>query len=359
MGKIKEEIDEIFTNGMKNSISNPKESYTLGEEIFNLSNTINYELGIAKSYLLKAYSGQFLGIYDQSYEFANHALPIFIKYKDLKNQASAYNTLGFIYYYFDDHQKRLQVNLKSLAIRKKIKDHDGYMRSLNNTGDTYLKLKDYGNALNYFKDCLKHTQGNTRMLAVVNSNIAETNYYLNKFDLALNDVEESMKHCHSLDLTELIYYNLYIKSLIYNKLGNFSSAIIQLELAIDLLDKDEEPDEVNLRELYKEAAYAYEELKDYTNSLKYHKKYSILEKALQSRKQEKEIKSIEIKNEITSLQNKTTELSNLVEVRTKELEDALETEKSISFFTQELNNANTLHEILWKLVKSCISKFVT
>lgn len=356
MEEVKEEIDKIFTNGIKNSISNPKESYNLSEEIYNLSNKIKYEHGIAKSYLLKAYAGQFLGTYAQAYEFVNLALPIFIKYKDLKNQASAYNTLGFIYHYFEDHKNRLQVNLKSLAIRKKIKDYDGYMRSLNNTGDTYLKLHEYVNALNYFNDCLKYIQGNARMLAVVYSNIAETNFNLKKYDLALNYVEESMNHCESLDLSELIYYNLYIKSLIYNKLGNYNSAILQLEQAFDLLNNEEEPDEVNLRGLYSEAAYAYEELKDYTNSLNCLKKHFLLEKTIQNRKQEKEIKSIQFKNEITSLQNKSIELSKLVETRTKELEETLETERNISYFTQELNNANTLHEILWKLVKSCISK---
>ena len=356
MQEVKEEIDEIFTNGIKDSFSNPHESYKLGEKVFNLSSKINYEQGIAKSYLLKAYAGQFLGTYAQAYEFVNLALPIFIKYKDLKNQASAYNTLGFIYHYFEDHKNRLQVNLKSLAIRKKIKDNDGYMRSLNNTGDTYLNLQKYDKALSHFNDCLSYTKGNIRMLAVVNSNIAETNYYLKNFDLALNYVEESMKYCHRLDLSELIYYNLYIKSLVYNKLGNFSSTIIQLEQAIDLLDNDEEPDEINLKELYKEASYAYEKLNNYEHSLNCLKKHFLLEKTIQNRKQEKEIKSIQFENEITSLQNRSIELSKLVESRTKELEETLETERNISYFTQELNNTNSLHEILWKLVKSCISK---
>jgi len=352
----KEKIDEIFTDGMSNSISNPKEAYRIGEELFDLSSSIQYDHGIAKSYLLKAYSGQFLGFHSQAYAYLHLALPFFVKYKDLKNQASAYNALGFIYYYFEDHQKRLEVNLKSLAIRKKIKDIDGYMRSLNNTGDTYLKLHNYEDALKHFNDCLKYTNGNVRMLAIVNSNIAETNYCMKNFDLALTYVDESMEHCETLNLSELIYYNLYIKSLIYNKLSNFSSAIIQLEQAQNLFYHNNEGDEVDLKNLYKETAYAYEKLGDFENSLKYSKKHFLLEKTLQLRKQEKEIKSFQFQNEISTLQSEAARLSKIVESRTKELEDALETERNISYFTQELNNANTLHEILWKLVKSCISK---
>jgi len=352
----KEKIDKIFTNGMNNSISNPKEAYRIGEELFDLSSSIQYDHGIAKSYLLKAYSGQFLGFHSQAYAYLNLALPIFVKYQDLKNQASTYNALGFIYYYFEDHQKRLEVNLKSLTIRKKIKDYDGYMRSLNNTGDTYLKLHNYDDALKYFNDCLKYTNGNVRMLAVVNSNIAETNYNLKKFDLALNHLDESMEHCEKINLSELIYHNLYIKSLIYNKLSNYSSAIIQLEQAQNLFYHDDDRDEVDLRNLYKETAYAYEKLGDFENSLNYSKKHFSLEKTLQLRKQEKEIKSFQFKNEITTLQDEAERLSKIVESRTKELEETLETERNISYFTQELNNATTLHEILWKLVKSCISK---
>ena len=83
MKEIKEKIDGLFSNGMKNSIGNPKEAYILSEEIFNQSNKINYEHGIAKSYLLKAYAGQFLGTYTEAYEFVHLALPFFVKYKDI------------------------------------------------------------------------------------------------------------------------------------------------------------------------------------------------------------------------------------------------------------------------------------
>ena len=49
-------------------------------------------------------------------------LSSFIEFKDLKNLASAYNTLGFIYYYFDDHENRLEVNLKSLEMSRSLGD---------------------------------------------------------------------------------------------------------------------------------------------------------------------------------------------------------------------------------------------
>ena len=86
------------------------------------------------------------------------------------------------------------------------------------------------------------------------------------------------------------------------------------------------------------------------------KKHFNIDKLNQEKRNNKEIKNIQFRNEINHLQNKTSELELTIEERTKELEDALETEKNISFFTQELTNTNTLDEVLWKLVKSCISK---
>ena len=109
-------------------------------------------------------------------------------------------------------------------------------------------------------------------------------------------------------------------------------------------------------DLYKSTSYAYEQIGDHFNAMKCLKKHFNIDKLNQEKRNNKEIKSIQFRNEINHLQNKTSELELTIEERTKELEYALETEKNISFFTQELTNTNTLDEVLWKLVKSCISK---
>ena len=67
-------------------------------------------------------------------------LPIFKETKDYKNEAAAYNTLGFIYYYFDDHEDRLKVNLKSLKSEKNC-DTLGYARSSEQYGRHLSKTR--------------------------------------------------------------------------------------------------------------------------------------------------------------------------------------------------------------------------
>ncbi len=349
-------IDLAFEKGMAKAISDPEASYEIGVELLSNSLKNDDQLQVAKSYLLLAYSGQFIGYHAQSFEYVNLALPVLKEFEDFKNQASAYNTLGFIYYSFDDHENRLDVNLKSLEIRKTIKDTDGYMRSLNNTGDTYLKLGKYKEALELFNESLNLSLNNTRMLAVVKSNLSETYFFLEKYDLALETIEESITYTKKLALNDLLLYNLTIKSLVYNKLKDWKNSIKQLEYAIDLIKEPFNYEEKSLRELYKSASYAYEELGDYVQSLECLKKYFEIDKTIQNDKQKKEIKNILFKKEIASLQNRTTELKLTIDLKTKELKQALETEKHISYFTQELTDTNSLDEVLWKLVKSCISK---
>ncbi|MDO7614052.1 MAG: GAF domain-containing protein [Crocinitomicaceae bacterium] len=352
----KNRTDLKFTKGMGISISNSKESYEIGIELLSSCREQNDKHGMAKAYLLLAYSGQFLGFYAQSYEYVNLSIPLLIQCNDSKNLASAYNTLGFIYYYFDDHENRLEVNLKSLKISKAIGDEEGYLRSLNNTGDTYLKLGKHKEALKFFNKTLDSCAQDKRMMSIVLSNIAETNLFLKNYEKALDIADLSIKQATEIRLFDLIFHNLYIKSHVYNDLKKWNKSIDQLEFALEVLNGNEGTNEKDLIDLYKSSSIAFEESGQFTQSLKWLKKHFEIDKTIQDEKQKKEIKSIKFKKEITNLQNRTTELELTISERTQQLEQALETEKHVSYFTQELTNTNTIEEVLWKLVKSCISK---
>lgn len=352
----KSRLEIKFTKAMEISFSNSKKSYEIGVELLSSCREQNDKHGMAKAYLLLAYSGQFLGFYAQSYEYVNLSIPILIQFKDSKNLASAYNTLGFIYYYFDDHENRLEVNLKSLEISKSVGNEDGYLRSLNNTGDTYLKLGKYEEALKFFNQTLALCKKEKRMMSIVLSNIAETNLFLKNYEKALEIADLSIKHATEIKLFDLIIHNLFIKSHLYNDLKKWNKSIEQLEFGLKILNDNEGTNEKDLIDLYKSSAIAYEETGQFTQSLKLLKKHYEIDQTIKDEKQKKEIKSIKFKKEITNLQNRTTELELTISERTKQLEQALETEKHVSFFTQELTNTNTIEEVLWKLVKSCISK---
>ena len=154
--KIKE-LNKKFENGMVLALTEPEKTFNIGKSLKLQGEELNYELIIAKGYLLQSFSGFFLGVHELSFEYVNIALQIFIKFDDKKNQAAAYNTLGYIYNYFEDHESRLEINLKSLQLRKEVGDDIGYATSLNNTGDTYLSLNKLDEALDYFINSLENT----------------------------------------------------------------------------------------------------------------------------------------------------------------------------------------------------------
>ena len=81
--------------------------------------------------------------------------------------------------------------MKSLKIREKIEDTIGYARSLNNTGDTYLKLGNYEKALELFQKCNELNFKNKTLDVAISNNIADAHLNLKNHKLALVNVEIS------------------------------------------------------------------------------------------------------------------------------------------------------------------------
>ena len=91
--KTHQEINQLFEKSMDSAGSDPASSYAIAENLLSTCKQNNDLPGMAKSYLLLAYSGQFMG-YTQTFENVHLALPIFKESKDYKNEAASYNTLG-------------------------------------------------------------------------------------------------------------------------------------------------------------------------------------------------------------------------------------------------------------------------
>tara|TARA_B100001057_G_scaffold376489_2_gene381659 strand:+ start:7892 stop:10384 length:2493 start_codon:yes stop_codon:yes gene_type:complete len=347
------DLNEKFEEGMTKVTSNPEQSFKTGKLICKISDEFKLEHSMAKGHLLQAYSGFFLGIHDRAFESVNIALPIFIKYEDKKNQAASYNTLGFIYNYFDDHKKRLEVNLKSLKIRKDIGDEDGFMRSLNNTGDAYLWLGKNEEALKLFKQCLGVTKkSDKRMLSVVHSNIADSYYRMKQYPKAKKALELSNAFANEVSFESIISCNILILSRIHNQQDEFEKSI---ELITTFTRIEKEYIEEDIVELYKELAIAYENIDKAPESLNALKKHYKIKENIFKEKQKKDLKTLTFRKKINQLEDKTKTLESLVDIRTNELKVALESEKIIAFFSRELNDTLTLSDALWKIAENVIS----
>lgn len=348
------DLDEKFEEGMTNVVSDPEHSFEVGKLICKISDELQIEHSMAKGYLLQSYSGFFIGLHDRAFEYVNMALPIFIKYGDKKNQAASYNTLGFIYNYFDDHSKRLYVNLQSLKIRKEIGDEDGFMRSLNNTGDAYLSLGKNAEALTHFKKCLAIAKtSDQRMLSVVHSNIADSYYRMEQYTKAIKAIGFSNKFANEINFESILSCNVLILGRIYNKRNEFKKSI---ELITKFLDENTTYIAEDIVDVYKELATAYENIGGAQQSLIALKKHYKLKDEIFKDKQKKDLKSLTFRKTINDLEDKTKTLESLVNIRTNELKGALESEKIITFFSRELNDTLTLSDALWKIAENVIAK---
>lgn len=350
----KTEINKTFEESMLLVLSEPEKTFAIGKDIKLKAKMLNDELLLAKGHLLQSFSGFFLGVHEISFEYVNIALPIFIKFDDKKNQAAAYNTLGYIYNYFEDHESRLEINLKSLKIRKKIGDTVGYATSLNNTGDTYLSLNKIDKALEYFSKSLENTPlENVRQRAITIGNIAETYFKKKDFERSLSQLRLSNKLCEQIELHHIIIYNKILQAKIFNGQKKYKDSIILLNSFVKNVTEIEKSD---LAELYLELSISYEFIDDHEQSLKAIKKHFNYKEQIAKEKQEKDLKSLKFRKKINQLEDKTKNLESLVDIRTSELKMALESEKIISFFSRELNDSLTIYDALWKITKNIIAQ---
>ena len=226
MSSNTKKINHKFEEAMLLVLNEPERTFDIGRDLLAEAKSIKDELSIAKAYLLQSFSGFFLGIHGLSFEYVNQALPIFIKHRDKKNEAAAYNTLRYIYDYFDDHESRLEINLKSLELRKEVGNASEYTASLINTGDSYLSLNKLEKALEYFNKSLENTPlQNLRQRAITTSNIAETYYRLKEFKKANTSLEMSNEICSEIELQHICTHNKIIQARILNDQKEYQTSV--------------------------------------------------------------------------------------------------------------------------------------
>lgn len=318
--------------------TNPELAYRKAEEIFRKSVLDNDDASMNDAKMVMAHSAQFLGMYAISYQLATECLYFFENQNADYQTGYVLNTMGFIYNYFGDHKSRLDVNLKSLNLRKKTGDLDGYIRSLNNTGDTYISIGEYDKAIDLLKECLSLTpKENLRMRCVAQANLGEALFYLNDFETATKHFDVCLKLGGEISNDSLIFTCQRYMAMMHMKTRNFDVSKKHLDDAAQTLLKlpaiSEEQAQYN-----KELANYYELIGKYSESVKHFKRFYSLEEQIKTEKQQREIKSIQHSVEIKELKSQKYSLEELVKERSVKLENTL---KELS--TKEAFNKKILH----------------
>lgn len=340
------EIDSQNSSILKLSTSNPQKAFQEAKQILALSESNQYDKGRAEALRNLAFSSQSLGFIQEGFDFANQALRIFEELGDKKNLAHVYNTLGFIYDHLNEQENRLIANLKSKIFSFEINDTEGMIRSLNNTGDNYIQLGNYRDALNSFKECINLIQPtNHFMYAVVYCNIGEVNFLKKELEEAIDYFFLSLDHARKIKSNAVEATALLLLSKVYSAQENYEKALETLKRGVELFEgeqkeggeliyltnKDEEDSilksstniEVEIHQLYAEIC---EKTGDIQTALWATKKSQSLEKILINAQHTKEFETVHLRYEITQLEK-------LVAERTQELERTFQELK-----TKENNN---------------------
>jgi putative methionine-R-sulfoxide reductase with GAF domain/tetratricopeptide (TPR) repeat protein len=321
--------------------TSPQETYEQAKELSTHTSISRDPIHAAQLKLVLAYSGQFLGYHAEAFELANQALKVFIREKDIDSQSIAFNTLGFIYDFLNDYENRLKVNLKSLQLRKTLNDHTGYLRSLNNTGDTYTRLERYDEALACFDECYAEIHPDQlRLRAVICCNLGEVHVFLNNLDIAETYLLESAGLARACEFYGLLVNIAGLNGILENKRKNYHKTIDSLEEFIKQLE-DVESSRDELPRLYKELGFAYESIGKTKEALDNYKVFFQLEQEIVQFKHNKEIRRIQFGYEISKLKEQKEALETMVHKRTVELEIALREVQHKEFSNRQiLENAS-------------------
>src|SRR5690554_5652747 len=100
--------------------TNPRKSITLADELIQMSDEIDYQIGVAVGNSSKGTAYYYLSQYDSSLLFHNISLDISTQINDKVGIATSYNNIGMVYTAQSKYEEALLVWLKSIEIKEEL-----------------------------------------------------------------------------------------------------------------------------------------------------------------------------------------------------------------------------------------------
>lgn len=329
------EIKRLLEDSKKLALENPKKSFAIATDAFQLAKENDLIVQKAYAYFHMAYACRVMSDYSNGLNYAFKALEIFESENDISGVSRIKNIIGIIYYYYGDYTSALENFIVSLELLGDENDPLRESAILNNMGEIYREANQLEKALDYFNQALVISQLNnldlnasaillnmgevyyleennsksyeyTLMsyeLAKVNNSIiiqgeAETKlgrmmFMQKKYDLAETYYKSALE---KFDKVNNKYY--LIDLLINYAMLVENKGLCPRKYLIEALDHATEIGlETKISLVYKTLADYYERISDYKTSLTYYKSYHMKEKEVEASNLSKklEILSIEFK----------------------------------------------------------------
>lgn len=221
---------------------------------------------------------QHIGDYRSMLKSVLEAIELCKETNDPRCEAHFLNDLGAVYNFINDHDSRLEVNLKCLEMRDEFASQEEIITTINNIGDTYLQLRDFQNAKSWFERGLETTDLTTENECILHHNLGELHFMQGDFEKAIPYFEKA------IELAERSEYigvecdaNKFIGKCEILK-GNKTDGYSYLIKACNLATRNELI--IELSDIYKEIAEYYEERNDMHNAYGYLKRHLELKNKL-------------------------------------------------------------------------------
>lgn len=205
------------------------------------------------------------GQLDRAADYAMTALTLGEKLNDTKAKAMAYSDLSNLFWKQSKYTSGLEYVLKSLAFFNSwgITDMD-YGFTLYVAGNNYLALKDYENALDYYKKSIAvgERYGFYNNLSDVYISLVDLYSFLGEFDNAEEAGQNAVKYAELLENNFMIMRSWLSVGRMHNAKGDYKDAVNALERCIEVAT-DDFGDAYYLSLAYEELGMAYAGINQY------------------------------------------------------------------------------------------------
>lgn len=266
---LNKKCDLLNNIANKYLINNSEASLCFADEAFQLAFEINYEKGIAYSYLIQGYASEDLSRYKEALDKYFSALVIYRHLNDEDQIAEINYRLGRVNKTIGNYEKGLEYCLNALRVREKEEAHLKLSAIYNTMGSIYKYIGDYEQSLNYYFKCrdIQEKHRDDGVSAGTYNNIGIVYNMIGQNEEALQYYDKSLKIRIAIKDTAGIassYNNIGAVFLDQDKLD---SAIFYLKKSKFL--KENFDDEESLIHVYNNFASYYLKTKNYDQALKY------------------------------------------------------------------------------------------
>jgi serine phosphatase RsbU (regulator of sigma subunit) len=309
-----------------NRRSDMRGSFHIAKEYLTYCEEEGFQKATADCHKIAGYCYWRFSEFSLSMEHSLFALEYYQQVNDLRGEADTLNSLGAVFMFEKEHQKRLECNLKCLEIRIQLGDAEDISGSMNNIGETYLEMGENESAKRWFYDCINYPGCTADSISWATHNLGRLFLLEGDFSASQEMFLESLAVSNEISYDILTTETLLQLSGLYKQLDRYDIALEYankaFELAITTGAKEEQKTAFKLRSEIKE------QQGDLIGALEDYKLFHQLFTEIHNESNKQRLKDLEFQFELENIK-KEAEIERLKTVELKAAYDQIEQQKSL------------------------------